>query len=104
MLLKDRKFLEVIDGDWDDYEVGSSFVIEEPFSATSIDWKKYQAKYNSTVYWDATNKKGKKKNDSNRSRNGRSSSRKYVAKIQAIHLGGKRRSPNKSQCITEIQN
>jgi hypothetical protein len=63
VLLKDRKFLESIDKEWDEYEVGSSFVIEEPFSATSIDWSKYQAKYDSTVYWDATNKKGKKKNE-----------------------------------------
>lgn len=60
MLLKGKKFLEVIDGDWDDYEVGSSFVIEEPFSAPSIDFIKYR---DSTVYWDATNKKGKKKNE-----------------------------------------
>ena len=56
--------IEVVDSEWDNYEVGSSFVIEEPFSAPSIDWKKYQ---DSRIYWDA-NKKGKNKTTFSRER------------------------------------
>ena len=92
--------IEVVDSEWDNYEVGSSFVIEEPFSAPNIDFTKYR---DSRIYWDA-NKKGKNKYDSNRSRDGRSSSREYAEKIQTIHLGRKRRPSNKSQCIAEVQN
>ena len=57
------KAITVIDSEWDNYEVGSSFVIEEPFSAPDLEkikYAKYGRKYDSTVYWDATNKKGKK--------------------------------------------
>jgi len=100
-----RLFIEVIDEEWDNYEVGSSFVIEEPFSAPNLEkikYAKYGRKNDSTIYWDA-NKKGKK-DDNNRSRDGRSTGRKYAAKIQAMHLGGKRRSPNKPQCVIEIPN
>jgi hypothetical protein len=56
---KDRNFLNtpctLIDPDWDDYEIGSSFVIEEPFRK---EIKKYSKTYDSSIFWEIK-KKGK---------------------------------------------
>ena len=42
------KFTEIIDKDFDDYEIGSSFVVEEPFRAKQ---PKHRLGNNSEVYW-----------------------------------------------------
>tara|TARA_R110002110_G_scaffold353894_1_gene563761 strand:+ start:344 stop:496 length:153 start_codon:yes stop_codon:yes gene_type:complete len=46
----------LIDPDWDDYEIGSSFVIEEPFQK---EIKKYSHHDDSRVFWEVK-EKGKK--------------------------------------------
>ena len=57
---KDKKLLNMkwalIDPDWDDYEIGSSFVIEEPFQK---EIKKYYQHDDSRVFWEVK-EKGKK--------------------------------------------
>ena len=46
--MKQPKFAEIIDKDFDDYEIGFSFVIEEPFRAKK---PKHRLGNNSEVYW-----------------------------------------------------
>tara|TARA_R110000751_G_scaffold242609_1_gene342947 strand:+ start:591 stop:737 length:147 start_codon:yes stop_codon:yes gene_type:complete len=48
--------MSIIDPDWDDYEIGSSFVIEEPFQK---EIKKYSHHDDSRVFWEVK-EKGKK--------------------------------------------